>query len=256
MLLPSFSERSSPRHAARQGNLLPLVPPSPPLGGHRAAPSAQGGGRVLFHGGTAGVMCRSCLGHCCCRHSQQQKGTPATSGGSQRQAGMRTPGKPLLPGQGEETCCWHGSAPCSQGPNSPHTDQLVFLHFLLLYDKHLTHMKISRSPSLFRDICLSQCCRHRHISECVLFQINGPARQPGKTCHAAVTARQSPPCTLTPGTGNPLSLLWLQQIDVPLLCSMREEETERGRGQSHQTQFPALAACSGHDPRSACSGQG
>lgn len=41
---------------------------------------------------------------------------------------------------------------------APHTDQLFFLHFLLLFDKHLTDMKISPSLSLFRDICLSPHC--------------------------------------------------------------------------------------------------
>lgn len=151
------------------------------------------------HGGTAGVMCRSCLGCCCHRRSWQGMGTPAADGSSRRQAGMKKLGKPLLPGQGEETCCWHGSAPFSRGPKSPLTDQLTFLCFLLLFDKHLTHTKMSPSTSLLRDICLLQCCRHRHISECVLFQINGPSRQPGKTYHPAVTARQVHPACLPRG---------------------------------------------------------
>lgn len=43
------------------------------------------------------------------------------------------------------------------------TDQLIFLCSTLPFDKHLTRIKISPSPSLFRDICLLQHCRHRHI---------------------------------------------------------------------------------------------
>jgi len=179
MLLPSVQSGAAPdTQHGEETCCCPGAAFTTP-GARRAAPSAaeEGG----FHGG---VLFRG---------TRQMIGTPAAGGGSRRQMGTRMLGEPSLPGQGEETCCWHSSALCFQGPNSLHTDQLIFLHFLRLLAKHLTHMKISPSSSLFRDVCLPQRCQHRHISECVLFQINGPDRQQGQTYRTAVTTRQVHP---------------------------------------------------------------
>lgn len=171
MLLPSPPERSSPRHAAWRGN--PLPPGCCPIPGRK--PSARGGGRVSAAGA------RPWPGQCWHRGSRQGWGHWLLAVASKALAARARSRDPLP------------AHPSSVLPNSSPTDQLVFLNFLLLFDKHLTRVSIFLRSSSFRDVCLLQHCRRRHISEHVLLQIKGPDGELGKTCHTAVPSRRARP---------------------------------------------------------------